>query len=117
MGEVTYQSLSPSGSAGSTDAVTDGGVASRLIVTDCSVVPPALVAEHVKVTPVVSVVTDWSSHPVFEVIGPSSSLTVQVSATTPRYHPFRPEGPVAVRFGVMTGPVESAMYSSAPVAS
>ena len=46
------------------EADATGFVASRLTVTDSLSLPPALVAEHVKVTPDVSEVTLLEPHPV-----------------------------------------------------
>ena len=60
-----------------------GAVASRLIVTDFDVMPPALVAVQVSVVPGVSEVIVVGSHP--EVVSePSGSVTCQVTLTSPR---------------------------------
>ena len=75
--------------------VTVGAVASRLIVTDCEALPPALVASHVTVVPLVSLVIAVGSHPlVCSVAGDSASATVQVTVTSLRYQPFSPGVPV-----------------------
>src|SRR5688572_7617981 len=60
-------------------AVVVGGVASRLIVTDCVVVPPALVAEHATSTPGVSLVRLVRSQPLVDEIADSASSTVHVT--------------------------------------
>jgi hypothetical protein len=91
--------------ARSGDAVIVGGVVSRFIVTDFVVVPPALVAEQEKVTPVVSLVTELLTQPVFELITDSGSVTVQVRVTLEMYHPLFPSVPLIL--GVITGPVVS----------
>jgi hypothetical protein len=77
-----------------------------LTVTDSVEVPPALVAEHDKVLPAVSVPTVVGPQPVLDVMGPSSSVTLQVTVTSPVYQPFCPKGPVTI--GVITGNVVSA---------
>jgi hypothetical protein len=85
--------------------VTMGAVASRLIVTACCAVPPALAASQVNVTPAVSVVMVAGPQPlVFETVDPSS-VTVQVSETSLVYQPLLPTAPVTV--GVITGGVAS----------
>jgi hypothetical protein len=82
-----------------------GAEASRLIVTEFELVPPALVAEHVNVVPEVSVLIVVLSHPVFDVIVDSLSTTVQLTVTLLVYQPLLPSVPVIV--GVITGGVES----------
>ena len=83
-----------------------GADASRLMVTVWLAVPPALVAEHVNVSPVVSAVTLLGPQPVDDEIDDSASVTVQVRPTLLVYHPLVPRVPVM--FGVMTGGVASA---------
>ena len=82
-----------------------GGVASFLMVTLDVDVPPAEVAEHGKVTPAVSEVTLWGSHPVRELIADSASVTVNETPTFDVYQPLLPSEPVMV--GVITGGVVS----------
>jgi hypothetical protein len=82
-----------------------GAVASRLIVTDCELVPPALVAEHVNVWPLVSAETVALEQPELDVTVDSGSLTVQLTVTLLVYQPLFPSVPET--FGVMTGGVES----------
>jgi hypothetical protein len=82
-----------------------GGVASRVIVTERVLLPPRLLAEHVKVTPLVSAVTEVALQPVLEVMSLSASVTVQLTPTSLVYHPLLPRVPVT--FGVITGPVVS----------
>ena len=82
-----------------------GGVASRLIVTDCELVPPALVAVQVKVVPAVSVLIVVELHPVLDVMLDSGSVTLQVTVTSLVYQPFVPKVPETL--GVMTGGVVS----------
>src|SRR5690606_34511413 len=72
---------------------TWGPVASRLMVTLSLVVPPALVATQVKVTPAVSLVTRASSQPSVAVIRDPTSPTVQRTLTSPVYQPARPSSP------------------------
>jgi len=55
---------------------SEGGVVSRLMVTEFELVPPALVAVQVKVRPTVSVVTVVGSQPLLEEMGDSGSVTV-----------------------------------------
>jgi len=99
---LTYQPLVPS----VPDAVRFalGPVASRLIVTEFEFVPPLLVAVHVNVTPVVSVVTVEEAQGE-DVTGESGSVTVHVTVTLLVYHPFAPSDPLT--FGVMMGGVVS----------
>jgi hypothetical protein len=84
---------------------TVGAVASRLIVTDSLLVPPALVAVQVSAVPVVSVLVVVKPHPVEEVIADSLSSTVQVTVTSLVYHPLLPSVPLT--FGVISGGVVS----------
>jgi hypothetical protein len=83
-----------------------GAVASRLTVTDCELLPPALVAEQVKMAPAVSLVTELLPHPVCDVIVDWASVTVQLTDTLLVYQPFVPSVPLTV--GVITGGVVSA---------
>jgi hypothetical protein len=76
-----------------------------LTVTDCELVPPLLVALHVKVCPVVSVVTVLVPHPDVEVTALSGSETVHDTVTLLVYQPFVPTVPLT--FGVIAGGVES----------
>jgi hypothetical protein len=84
-----------------------GAVASRLIVTESVEVPPVLVAVHVNVTPVVSLVTEFvaSQSTDLDVIAESGSLTLNVTVTSLLYQPLSPSVPVMV--WVMTGGVAS----------
>src|SRR5215208_769118 len=77
------------------------------MVTDFVVVPPALVAEQVQVLPEssVSVVTTDISHPLEEVIGDSSSVVFQLTATSLVYQPSSPSVPTTL--GVTVGGVLS----------
>ncbi len=75
-----------------------------MMVMDRVVVPPALVALQVNVTPAVSVVTEELSHPV-EVYWLSLSTTLHVAVTLEVYQPFCPRVPLMV--GVTTGAVVS----------
>jgi len=86
--------------------VSVGAVASRLIVTDCELVPPMLVAWQVKVVPEVSDDTLLISHPVIEATVDSGSVTVQFTVTLLMYQPLLPKVPVTD--GVITGGVMSA---------
>ena len=91
--------------AGDAEPLTVGAVASRLIVTDCDDVPPALVAEHVKVVPAVSALTVVGSQPDADEIAVSLSTTPHVTVTSLTYQPLLPSVPVT--FGVMTGGLAS----------
>lgn len=82
-----------------------GAVASLFTVTLIEFVPPLEVAVHVKVTPVVSVVTVVGSQPVFDDTADSASVTVQDTETFDVYQPLFPSVPVTV--GVITGGVAS----------
>ena len=84
-----------------------GADASRLMVTDALLVPPALVAEHVNVVPAaaVSVVMLEGPQSVEDEIDDWGSVTVHVRPTSLVYQP--PEPSVPVMFGVITGGVES----------
>jgi hypothetical protein len=95
----------------------EGTVASLLTVTDWEAVPPVLVAEHVKVVPVVSVATFDVPHPVVDVTADWASVTVHETDTSLVYHPLLPRVPVTV--GVMVGGVVSETISvkAAPVVS
>jgi hypothetical protein len=86
-----YQLLSSGG-----EHVNCGGVASRLMVTDTELVPPALVAVQVSVTPVVSESIVVDSHPLVEVTLDSGSVTVQLTVTSLTYQPFAPGKPLTV---------------------
>jgi hypothetical protein len=82
-----------------------GADASRLIVTELELVPPALVAEHVSVMPAVSVLMVVGPQPVDDVTVDSGSVTVQETLTLLVYHPFVPRVPETL--GVITGGVVS----------
>ena len=82
-----------------------GAVASRLMVTLAEAMPPAEVAEQVKVTPAVSEVTFWFPQPVV-VTADSASVTAQDTVTSDTYQPLLPSVPLTV--GVTMGGVESA---------
>jgi hypothetical protein len=90
---------------GDREAEMLGAVASRVMVTDRELVPPALVAEQVNVVPEVSAVTDDGLQPVEDVIADSGSVTDQVKLTLLVYQLLFPKVPVTV--GVITGGVES----------
>jgi hypothetical protein len=76
-----------------------------LIVTDWEEVPPALVAWHVRVVPVVSALMVVELQPLVDETVDSGSLTVQLTVTSLMYQPFVPNVPLVL--GVMTGGVES----------
>ena len=82
-----------------------GAVTSRLMVTDCSFVPPALVAEQVRVAPVVSEVIVVGPQSLVFVTVDSASVTVQLTSTSLTYQPLLPSVPLT--FGVITGGVVS----------
>jgi hypothetical protein len=82
-----------------------GFVASRLIVTDSLVVPPALVAEQVRVVPPVSVLIVVGPQPDEDEIVDSPSVTDHETVTLLVYHPLFPRMPLT--FGVIAGGVES----------
>jgi hypothetical protein len=84
-----------------------GVTVSRWIVTDCELVPPALVAVQVRVVPlfVVSVLIKVGSHPLEEEIADSASTTDQETVTSLIYQPLLPKVPLTI--GVITGPVLS----------
>src|SRR4051812_3730050 len=65
-----------------------GLVASRLIVTLWLLVPPALLAEQVKLTPLVSLVTLVLVQPLCELIADSLSTTLQLIVTSLMYQPL-----------------------------
>ena len=88
-----------------TERMAVGGVASRLMVTEFELLPPALVALQVKVAPVVSVLTLAAPQPEVEVTLESGSVTIQPTLTFPTYQPSAPAVPVTL--GVMTGGVLS----------
>lgn len=94
--------------SGLTLPVMMGRVVSRWIVTNFEAVPPLLVAEQVKVTPVVSVVTAVDSQPVWSVMEDSLSATDQLTVTSLVYQLLLPNVPLIV--GVMTGGVVSAGF-------
>jgi hypothetical protein len=103
---VTEELFQPYASgSGERVPLTMGGVVSRLMVTLWVVVPPALVAEQVKVCPVVSVVTDAGPQPVWLVIGATASVTFQVTVTLPVCQPLVPSVPATL--GEMFGPEDS----------
>ena len=87
------------------DPPIEGAVASRLTVTEFDAVPPALVAEHVTVCPLVSVETVVVPQPVDEEMEDCASVTVHVTVTLLVYQPLLPSVPLT--FGVITGGVES----------
>jgi hypothetical protein len=89
---------------GVTLGLSTGGVASRLIVTDCVDVPPALVALQVMVMLAVSVLIVVVLQPVLEGVD-SASVTLQLTMTLLVYQPFVPSVPVTV--GVIIGGVLS----------
>jgi hypothetical protein len=99
---LTYQPLVPR--VPDAVRVAEGGLASRLIVLETELVPPALVAVQVNVTPVVSVVTVEVTQGA-DVTGDSGSVTVHVTETALVYQSFVPSVPLM--FGVMTGGVVS----------
>jgi hypothetical protein len=88
------------------DPLMVGAVASRLIVTDWEAVPPALVAVHVSVVPVVSDVIVVEPQPDEDEIAESGSVTVQLTVTLLVYQPLFPSVPLTL--GVITGGVLSA---------
>ena len=88
-----FFSLSRNGPA---KQVRVGAVASRFTVTDCVVVPPALVALQVSVVPAVSVEIVVGPQPVETRIADWASVLVQETFTLPRYQPLRPWLPVTV---------------------
>ena len=90
---------------GLTTGARPGAVASRWIVTDWVVVPPALVAEQVNVVPVVSAVTAVAPHPVVDDTAESGSSDAHEMWTSLVYQPFVPSVPVIV--GTTVGPVGS----------
>jgi hypothetical protein len=69
------------------------------------VVPPSLVAEHVRVSPALSAVNVTVSQPLVERMIDSGSLTLQLSVTLLVYQPFWPRLPVIT--GTTTGGVGS----------
>ena len=101
---LTYQPCAP-GVPELTERTAVGGVASRLIVTEFEVLPPALVALQVKVVPEVSALTLAAPHPDIDVTLESGSVTIHPTLTFPTYQPFAPRDPVTL--GVMTGGVLS----------
>jgi hypothetical protein len=86
-------------------ALMVGAVASRLIVTFSLLLPPALVAEQVSVTPAVSLLTVTGSQPLWLLMADSLSTTLQLTLTPLTYQPLAPSVPATV--GVMTGAVLS----------
>src|SRR4051794_16191211 len=85
--------------------MTPGAPASRLMVTDWIVLPPALDAAHVLVMPAVSDVTATGAHSVDTETGPSGSVTVQLNMTSLVYQPSEPSVPDTV--GMTSGGVRS----------
>src|ERR1041384_3404724 len=83
----------------------NGASPSRLIVTACDAVPPALVAWQLNEVPFVSCVTVLVAQPDWAVIGDSGSLTCQLTVTLARYQPLSPSVPATEN--VMMGGVES----------
>ena len=82
-----------------------GLVASRLTVTDCEFVPPALVAEQAYVVPDESTDNVVVPHPVDEEIVDSASETDHDTVTLDVYQPLLPTVPDT--FGVTRGGVVS----------
>src|SRR5262245_14076311 len=83
-----------------------GFVLSILIVTEAELERTALLlAEHVNVTPVVSVVRFDALQPLDEAMPDSASVTDQVTVTLLVYQPLEPAVPEIV--GVITGAVLS----------
>src|SRR6188768_1473846 len=70
-----------------------GGVASRLIVAVCVVVPPADVAVHVNVMPAVSVTMLLAPQPSLESMGAYAPVVVQLTCTSLVYQPLVPGVP------------------------
>src|SRR5690349_5330036 len=85
--------------------LSTGGVASRLMVTDALVVPPADVTEQLNVTPAVSVVTLPVSQPAVPRMLPGTSLMAQATCTSLVYQPLLPGVPLIC--GVIPGAVRS----------
>jgi hypothetical protein len=83
------------------------------MVTDAEFDPPALVALHVRVVPLVSVLMVVGPHPVMDVTVDSLSTTLQLTLTSLVYHPLLPSVPTT--FGVITGGVVSAGASTCEV--
>ena len=84
----------------------EGALASRLIVTDSVLDPPALVAVQVKVTPVVSELTVPPLQPAdLELTVDSGSVTSKLTFTLLVYQPLSPSVPTTD--GVITGAVVS----------
>ncbi len=73
-----------------------GAVASRLIVTDCELVPPALLAVQIRVTPPVSESIVVSTQPSSIVTSDSGSVTVHSTETLLTYQPLLPSVPLMV---------------------
>src|SRR5215216_2155255 len=99
-----YQ-LPKSGARFGTPLTPVGAVASRLIVTDCELVPPALVAVQVRVVPAVSALIVVEPQPLLEEIADSLSVTDQETVTSLVYQPLLPCVPTTL--GVITGGVLS----------
>src|SRR5512132_2142367 len=83
-----------SGERDRVEPVACGGVLSILSGLVIVVVPPSLVAEHVRDSPVLSDVNVTTSQPAVEVMTDSGSVTLQLSVTLVVYQPFRPSAPV-----------------------
>ena len=92
--------------------VAAGRVASRLIVTDLLLVPPALVAVQVYVAPEVSAVIATVPHPLCAPIDDWASVTAQLTFTLLVYQPLAPSVPLTV--GVIAGGVVS-LANTGPV--
>jgi hypothetical protein len=107
-----YQPFESAGRDGA--AVTVGAVLSALIVLVTVDVPPSLVAEHVKVAPVVSDAIVVASQPLVDRITDSGSTTVQFRVTLVVYQPFVPSVPKMT--GVTCGGVGSSAVFGSPTA-
>ncbi len=78
-----------------------GATVSRLITISWLLVPPALVAVHLRVVPAVSALMMVCPQPVDEEIADSLSVTVQLTVTSPTYQLLVPNSPSTL--GVMVG--------------
>lgn len=91
-----------------------GAVAARSIVTDCELVPPALVALQVSVMPLVSALIVVDPQPELDEMSDSLSVTVQLTVTSLVYQPLLPSAPAM--FGTMLGALVSLAAQSTAVA-
>jgi hypothetical protein len=87
------------------DADVFGAVLSTLKGFSIVLVPPSLVAEHVRVTPVVSAANVRVSQPLVLRMIDSGSVMLQLTVVLVTYHPFVPSVPLIT--GVTTGGVGS----------